>query len=206
MERHPSLNGRMWTILVDWLHEVCSDFRLHDNTLFMAVHLLHTALHHVPPISPNRLQLYGVTALFMASKYEEVLSPELRDFVYITDNAVTREQILAVEAEILALHWPIFGTLYERMINLDSAAATILAMVAISRADLWSLQTTDVADACLIADGWTHHTRSRTRLHQKNELYRKLCDVSHLPDTSKGIKQRILKAQGLLPCFTCLHI
>ena len=38
----------------------------------------------------NNLQLVGVTAMLIASKYEEIYAPEIRDFVYITDNAYTK--------------------------------------------------------------------------------------------------------------------
>ena len=53
-------------------------------------------------ITRNKLQLVGVTAMFIASKYEEIYAPECRDFVYISDKAYTREQILAMEGLILS--------------------------------------------------------------------------------------------------------
>ena len=43
----------------------------------------------------------GVTAMLIASKYEEIWAPEVRDFVYISDKAYTREQILDCEKLIL---------------------------------------------------------------------------------------------------------
>lgn len=182
----------MWTMLIDWLHEVCSTFELHDNTLFMAVQLLHTALRHVPPITPSRFQLYGVTALFMACKYEEVLSPELRDFVYISDDCCTRAQILATEAEILRLHWPIFGTLYERMINLDSTEANRNALIAISRYDVWDTQSDHVADACLHLAMRKNLPRTRSATNKYGDLIDKLMDHSHLPESAaRGIRARI---------------
>ena len=46
-------------------------------------------------------QLVGVTAMLLASKYEEIWAPEVRDFVYISDKAYTREQILQMEKLIL---------------------------------------------------------------------------------------------------------
>ena len=183
MDRHPALNEKMWTILVDWLYDVCVTFKLHDNTLFMAVHLLHTALQKLPPIPPHRLQLYGTTALFMASKYEEVCAPELRDFVYITDNSCSKDQILAIESEILALHWPIFDTLYERIINLDCARATDFALIAISRYDVWNQQSALVADACKSIAANRPATRSKMRPY--GDLYAKLSDHSHLPMRSR---------------------
>jgi G2/mitotic-specific cyclin-B, other len=35
--------------------------------------------------------------MLIASKYEEIYAPEVRDFVYITDNAYSRDQIFAME-------------------------------------------------------------------------------------------------------------
>ena len=43
----------------------------------------------------------GVTAMLIASKYEEIWAPEVRDFVYISDRAYTRDQILAMEKLML---------------------------------------------------------------------------------------------------------
>merc|ERR1711935_1164339 len=42
------------------------------------------------------------TAMFMASKYEEIYAPECRDFVYISDKAYTRDEILRMEGLMLA--------------------------------------------------------------------------------------------------------
>jgi len=52
-------------------------------------------------VSRRKLQLAGVTAMLVASKYEEMYSPEVADFAYITDNAFTKAQILQMEQLIL---------------------------------------------------------------------------------------------------------
>jgi hypothetical protein len=39
--------------------------------------------------------------MLIASKYEEIYAPEVRDFVYITDKAYTKEEILKMESAIL---------------------------------------------------------------------------------------------------------
>lgn len=49
----------------------------------------------------QHLQLVGVTSMLIASKYEEIYAPEVRDFVYITDKAYTKDEILAMEYKIL---------------------------------------------------------------------------------------------------------
>ena len=39
--------------------------------------------------------------MLIATKYEEIYAPEVKDFVYIADNAYTNEQILQMEYNIL---------------------------------------------------------------------------------------------------------
>ncbi|KAG9489442.1 hypothetical protein GDO78_005420 [Eleutherodactylus coqui] len=94
------VNERMRAILVDWLVQVHSRFQLLQETLYMGIALMDRFLQ-VQPISRGKLQLVGVTALLVASKYEEMYSPEVMDFVYITDNAYSASQIR--EMEILML-------------------------------------------------------------------------------------------------------
>lgn len=48
------------------------------------------------------MQLIGVSAMLVACKYEETYSPDISDFVYITDSSFTKEQILAMEKCICA--------------------------------------------------------------------------------------------------------
>merc|ERR1719326_167723 len=52
-------------------------------------------------VSRKRLQLVGVVAMFIASKFEEINPPELHDWVYITDKAYTKEDVLAMEVSML---------------------------------------------------------------------------------------------------------
>ncbi|NWY41076.1 CCNB2 protein, partial [Sylvia atricapilla] len=93
-------NGRMRAILVDWLVQVHSRFRLLQETLYMCVAIMDRFLQSYP-VPCKKLQLVGVTALLVASKYEEILSPDIADFVYITDNAYTSNEIREMERIIL---------------------------------------------------------------------------------------------------------
>ena len=67
----------------------------------MTVNLLDRYLEK-EQIMRTKLQLVGVTAMFIASKYEEIYAPECRDFVYISDKAYTRDEILRMEGQLLA--------------------------------------------------------------------------------------------------------
>ena len=47
------------------------------------------------------MQLLGITALHVAGKYEEIYPPELKHLIRVTDNAITKEQVLKMEFDIL---------------------------------------------------------------------------------------------------------
>jgi cyclin B len=86
----------MRAILIDWLIEVHLKFKLLPETLFLTINLIDRYLEK-QAIPRTKLQLVGVTAMLISSKYEEIYAPEVRDFVYITDKAYTKEEILAME-------------------------------------------------------------------------------------------------------------
>lgn len=94
------LNGRMRGILVDWLVQVHLRFHLLQETLYLTVDIIDRFLM-VQEVSKSKLQLVGVTAMLLASKYEEMYAPEINDFVYITDNAYTKSDIRKMECMIL---------------------------------------------------------------------------------------------------------
>lgn len=83
----------MRAILVDWLIEVHYKFKLLPETLFLTTNLIDRYLER-QPIHRTKLQLIGVTSMLIASKYEEIYAPEVKDFVYITDKAYLKEEIL----------------------------------------------------------------------------------------------------------------
>ncbi|XP_070542096.1 G2/mitotic-specific cyclin-B-like [Ptychodera flava] len=97
---HQEINARMRAILIDWLVQVHLRFHLLQETLFLTISILDRFLQ-VQQVSRNKLQLVGVTAMFLASKYEEMYAPEIGDFVYITDNAYNKAQIRAMECLML---------------------------------------------------------------------------------------------------------
>ena len=79
----------MRAILIDWLVDVHSKFKLVNETMFLTVNLIDRFLGKVQ-VTRQKLQLVGVTCMFIATKYEEIYPPDLRDFVYVTDKAYTK--------------------------------------------------------------------------------------------------------------------
>jgi hypothetical protein len=100
MKLQTDINEKMRSILIDWLVEVHLKFKLLPETMFLTVNIIDRYLGK-KNIMRNKLQLVGVTAMLIACKYEEIYAPEIRDFVYITDKAYTKEEILSMENDIL---------------------------------------------------------------------------------------------------------
>jgi hypothetical protein len=96
MSRQNDINPKMRVILNDWLVEVHLKFKLRQETLYLCFQLIDRFLEHTQ-VRRQKLQLVGVTGLMLASKYEEIYPPEVRDYVYICDNAYTRDDILKME-------------------------------------------------------------------------------------------------------------
>lgn len=94
------LSFAMRSILIDWLIEVCEEYNLSTQTLYLGVAYIDRFLSQ-HPIERSKLQLIGVTAVFVAAKYWEIRPPMVEDFVYISDNTYNRDQIIAMERILL---------------------------------------------------------------------------------------------------------
>ncbi|XP_007236731.3 G2/mitotic-specific cyclin-B1 isoform X2 [Astyanax mexicanus] len=94
------VTGNMRAILIDWLVQVQIKFRLLQETMYMTVAIIDRFLQD-HPVPKKRLQLVGVTAMFIASKYEEMYPPEIADFAFVTDRAYTTAEIRDMEMTIL---------------------------------------------------------------------------------------------------------
>ena len=94
------INEQMRSILIDWLIDVHHKFQFRDETLFMTV-LIIDRFCTIRQISRIKLQLLGVTAMMIACKHEEIELPKIEDFIFITDKAYTKEEIIKLENDIL---------------------------------------------------------------------------------------------------------
>lgn len=102
MERQPHINARMRAILVDWLVDVHKKYKLRTETLFLAVAIIDRFLER-RHTARQQLQLVGVTSMLIAAKFEEIYPPEIKDFIYITDRAYTREEVINMEVYMLQM-------------------------------------------------------------------------------------------------------
>lgn len=127
MDRHKEITEKMRTILVDWLIQVHSKFNLLQETLYLTVYTIDRFLDK-ETVKRSDLQLVGVTAMLLASKYEEMYAPEIGDFVYITDNAYSKEKIKAMEQRMMrALKYDFSNPLCLQFLRRNSKAGDMSA-------------------------------------------------------------------------------
>ncbi|GET91676.1 cyc2-like cyclin, putative [Leishmania tarentolae] len=107
LQHQPEINEKMRMILVDWLIDVHLKFKLHAETMYLAVNLIDRYLSCANNkvdrntfVPRARLQLVGVCAMLLAAKYEEIWPPEVKECVHISANTYTREEIIQMERSI----------------------------------------------------------------------------------------------------------
>lgn len=91
----------MRSTLVDWLMQVHMRYHMLPETLWIAINIVDRFLSK-RVVSLIKLQLVGVTAMFIAAKYEEILAPSVDEFVFMTERGYERDEILKGERIILS--------------------------------------------------------------------------------------------------------
>ena len=87
--------------LVEWIIDVHRKFRLMSETLYVTINIVDRYLS-IQPIKKSELHLLGVTALLIATKYEEIYPPELKDLLQVSENKFEKKDVLKMENKILA--------------------------------------------------------------------------------------------------------
>lgn len=81
LNRHDQIKPYMRVMLVDWMVEIAYAYRLHRETLHLSLEYLDRFMTlSEQKITVDRLQLLGLTSLFIAAKVEEIYPPKLKDF------------------------------------------------------------------------------------------------------------------------------
>lgn len=102
MDAQHEIQWDMRTTLIDWLLQVHMRYHMLPETLWIAVNIIDRFLSK-RVVSLVKFQLVGVTAMFVAAKYEEIMAPSVEEFVYMTENGYTRDDILKGEKILLAV-------------------------------------------------------------------------------------------------------
>ena len=154
MSKQKDLQWKMRSILIDWLAEVHTKFKLLPETLFLTINIVDRFLS-IRQVTLDKLQLVGITALFIAAKYEEVYVPGINQFVYITDGCYTNSQIIKAERYMLSVLG--FNLQFPNPLNFLRRC---------SKADDYNIQTRTLAkyfmEAMLLDETFLAHPPSKT--------------------------------------------
>ena len=100
MGHQTKINETIRSTLIDWIIQIHYNFKLLPESLFLTVNIIDRFLEK-SQVSKREVQLVGVAAMLIATKYEEIYPPLLKDFVFITDSQYNSENILDMEKKIL---------------------------------------------------------------------------------------------------------
>lgn len=100
IKEQPHINKQMRLLLVDWMVEVQQQLEFNHEILYLSVKLLDLYLNS-KRIEKEKLQLLGGAAMLVACKFEERMAPPLDDFIYVSDSAYDRNELIKMEIDIL---------------------------------------------------------------------------------------------------------
>jgi len=98
--KEAKIDGRMRGILLDWIMQIQTKFKLSPETFYLSCCILDRII--VPlDVTKQNFQLIGLACIFIASKFEEVLIPNVHDFVYMGGDCCTIDNLFQAERDVL---------------------------------------------------------------------------------------------------------
>ena len=98
-ELQTEINSKMRIILIDWIFEVNNKLKFREETFYTTIYIIDAYLSK-KFIQRKKFQLLGVTALYIATKLNEIFSGSVKDYVFMTDRAYNEIDIISMESDI----------------------------------------------------------------------------------------------------------
>lgn len=157
----------MRTILVHWLWQIAAQQKFSFRVFHLGVQYFDIYLASTRNAARATLQGYGIVALWIASKYDDIYSLSLADVVSLCDFAYTASDLASYEREMLVaiqfrLELPT-PTLRSRS---EELAAVLMCIDGCMKP--WTRRIVFIASRRLDADGFPTTIRRSTRLGKKN--------------------------------------
>ncbi|XP_063710378.1 uncharacterized protein LOC134838942 [Symsagittifera roscoffensis] len=106
LENHTKITAQHRAVVLEWLSEVSQSYHLRKDTFYLAANFFDRFLSLTKGIGADKLQLLGTTALFTASKIEEIYPPPTKEFANVTDGACDTLEIIETEVCLVQhLRW-----------------------------------------------------------------------------------------------------
>ena len=84
MNTQAKISEKIRSLLMDWLIQAHYNFKLLPESLFLTVNIIDRFMSKYA-VKKDDVQLIGVAAMLVATKYEEIYPPMLKDFVFISN-------------------------------------------------------------------------------------------------------------------------
>lgn len=125
----------MWSILIDWLFDVCNEFRFDYSSLLLGIYVLRCYLSDVKHHDRRMLQAQGMSALWIADQYnnDAGMPTSVEDWTFISNNLYTTNEIVRTQKEMFLA---VGGKLH-----LPSSWAKVMELIEFS----WTDEQIDVA-------------------------------------------------------------
>ena len=140
LTKHPRLSEDHRTIVLEWLSEVTLLYHMRKDTFYVAVNFFDRFLAATNNLGSDKLQLLGITALFTASKIEEIYPPPSKEFASVTNGLCEIDDLIETEIclvnylgwklnPVTPLQWILlYLQLYLYSANDDDCLAAILTL------------------------------------------------------------------------------
>ena len=102
LQKGYEITPEMRTMVIDWLIEIHQIFRFKEKSLFTAVQLIDKYLSKCQ-ITTDEFQILVLTALNISSKEDEIEYPILDNFITVSGNNVTKDQMIKMENKVLSI-------------------------------------------------------------------------------------------------------
>jgi len=121
IDLQPEIQWYMRPYLLDFIIEIHQSFRLHPQTLFLAINIIDKYCSK-RVVFKRHYQLVGCTALWLAAKYEDKKSrvPTLKELTIMCRNVYDQEMFVQMERHILStLDWNLSHTSLEDCLQIS---------------------------------------------------------------------------------------
>lgn len=98
-DRQSNITPRMRSTVIDWIVEIHRRFKMHDDTLYMAMHIMDMYLTECD-LDKACYQRLSCAALMLAAKSEERSVPLMEDFVYVAGKSFSSAALQRMEASL----------------------------------------------------------------------------------------------------------
>jgi hypothetical protein len=112
------MTTKMREILFDWMWELSQEIGFRRQTYYLALNYTDRFLSLVNDVPRRFIQLAGLTALFIAQKFEEIEPKRIENFIVSAAESYSRDQILSLERHMIkTLGYYLFPETQDQTLN-----------------------------------------------------------------------------------------